>query len=196
MLRHCLIGAVAATSFWSAAASAAVTIDINESGPDVVATASGTLDIAGLSNVGTPTIDPFIWSTRAAIGFATSQGVQYSGLTGPGSFGTGAALTASSYNGNFLFLGNALSIVVQPQFSSGGPLTGQASWLGQTFASLGLTPGQYVWTLPNDAITVNVGSASAVPEPSTWTMLLLGFGALGFAMRRRKQTDVIIRRAA
>jgi hypothetical protein len=25
-----------------------------------------------------------------------------------------------------------------------------------------------------------------VPEPATWTMMLLGFGAIGFAMRRRK----------
>lgn len=27
--------------------------------------------------------------------------------------------------------------------------------------------------------------AGAVPEPATWGMMLLGFGALGFAMRRR-----------
>ena len=27
---------------------------------------------------------------------------------------------------------------------------------------------------------------NAVPEPGTWAMMLLGFGALGFAMRRRK----------
>lgn len=27
---------------------------------------------------------------------------------------------------------------------------------------------------------------SAVPEPSTWAMMLVGFGALGFSMRRRK----------
>lgn len=28
-----------------------------------------------------------------------------------------------------------------------------------------------------------------VPEPSTWAMMLLGFGAIGFAMRRRKSTQ-------
>ena len=29
-------------------------------------------------------------------------------------------------------------------------------------------------------------SVTAVPEPATWTMMLLGFGAIGFTMRRRK----------
>lgn len=28
---------------------------------------------------------------------------------------------------------------------------------------------------------------SAVPEPSTWAMMLLGFGAVGFGMRRRRE---------
>ena len=27
----------------------------------------------------------------------------------------------------------------------------------------------------------------AFPEPATWAMMLFGFGAIGFAMRRRKQ---------
>lgn len=30
------------------------------------------------------------------------------------------------------------------------------------------------------------GIGGAVPEPSTWAMMLLGFGATGFAMRRRR----------
>ena len=30
-------------------------------------------------------------------------------------------------------------------------------------------------------------SFAAVPEPSTWAMMLLGFGAVGFAMRRRRR---------
>jgi len=28
---------------------------------------------------------------------------------------------------------------------------------------------------------------SAVPEPGTWAMMLLGFGAVGWVMRRKKQ---------
>ena len=38
-------------------------------------------------------------------------------------------------------------------------------------------------------------AASPVPEPMTWAMMLMGFGAVGYAMRRRKQTKLTIRRA-
>jgi len=34
---------------------------------------------------------------------------------------------------------------------------------------------------------VNVSPVGAVPEPATWAMMLLGFGAVGFAMRRRQR---------
>ena len=38
-------------------------------------------------------------------------------------------------------------------------------------------------------------SDGAVPEPSTWAMMLLGFGAVGFAMRRRKVAAGLVRLA-
>ncbi|WP_238941225.1 PEPxxWA-CTERM sorting domain-containing protein [Sphingomonas beigongshangi] len=50
------------------------------------------------------------------------------------------------------------------------------------------------------AVLVDVGSVSwtltpftaAVPEPATWAMMILGMGAVGFAMRRRKQTVRVV----
>jgi hypothetical protein len=36
------------------------------------------------------------------------------------------------------------------------------------------------------------GTAGAVPEPATWAMMLVGFGAVGFAMRRRKNVNTKI----
>jgi hypothetical protein len=29
--------------------------------------------------------------------------------------------------------------------------------------------------------------SASVPEPATWAMMLLGFGAIGFAMRRNRK---------
>lgn len=38
-----------------------------------------------------------------------------------------------------------------------------------------------------DDVSLDLAAAPAVPEPATWTMLMAGFGAVGFAMRRRQK---------
>jgi VPDSG-CTERM motif len=56
-----------------------------------------------------------------------------------------------------------------------------------TFASLGVTPGTYVWTWgtgANHNFTLQIGSA-AVPDGGT-TVSLLGFALLGLAAVRRR----------
>jgi hypothetical protein len=35
--------------------------------------------------------------------------------------------------------------------------------------------------------SITIRQANAVPEPATWAMMLLGFGAVGFAVRRRRK---------
>jgi hypothetical protein len=40
--------------------------------------------------------------------------------------------------------------------------------------------------LPDDTRVHGVGVVAAVPEPSTWAMMILGFGALGFFAYRRR----------
>jgi hypothetical protein len=53
---------------------------------------------------------------------------------------------------------------------------------GNLFVGLNLTNGQQV-------LFDNVRVTSAVPEPATWAMMLLGFGLVGFGIRSsRKQT--------
>lgn len=47
------------------------------------------------------------------------------------------------------------------------------------------TPGTSNGAFGGDVAFV---AASAVPEPGTWLMMLIGFGLLGGAMRRKKQT--------
>lgn len=38
--------------------------------------------------------------------------------------------------------------------------------------------------------TLSLASTAAVPEPSTWALMIVGFGAVGYAMRRRQKFAV------
>ena len=70
---------------------------------------------------------------------------------------------------------------------AGDVIAGQFVFMnnGQDFGALFTDDWTAGWVGEQDAwLTVNF--ASGVPEPSTWAMMLLGFGAAGFAMRRRK----------
>ena len=52
--------------------------------------------------------------------------------------------------------------------------------------AVGLGTAYSVTTDPNSAFFAQTGSVSAVPEPSTWAMMLLGFAGIGFMAYRRK----------
>ena len=47
------------------------------------------------------------------------------------------------------------------------------------------TPGTTAGSISG---TVAFSSVAAVPEPGTWALMLVGFGAVGFSMRRRRAT--------
>lgn len=52
--------------------------------------------------------------------------------------------------------------------------------------------GRYVFNVRNGNVTPAPG---AVPEPATWALMLLGFGAIGSALRRRQSSSLRIRYA-
>jgi hypothetical protein len=66
------------------------------------------------------------------------------------------------------------------------------------FLDIGTGDGQYVWNVGNlnsaDGLVFG-GSSGSVPEPSTWALMLFGFGAIGFAMRKRSNVRTTIRYA-
>jgi hypothetical protein len=76
-------------------------------------------------------------------------------------------------------------------YASGAPLSDTATYAGQSFATLGLAPGVYLYTFGSgtNADTFTVEVSAPVPEPSTWAMMLIGFAGLGFAGYRASRRE-------
>jgi hypothetical protein len=183
-----------------AQAEASVVIDISQTGGDVVATGGGTLDLTGLTFFESAPVGGMgavIPSLGTAIVGPDVVADLYEGASGPASFGPGL-LTFGSDNSGLAFgvAGSlfAFPVVAVPNgYVSGAPLLGSSTFAGETIASLGLTPGTYVYTwnsapADDDSLTVNV---SGVPEASTWAMMVLGFIGLGFAAFRRSHKTMV-----
>ena len=183
---------------WAApAARGAATITFTQSGGNVVATGGGTVNLAALTFFTGLMAGPEVSPAKAvAIVGSGVDGSTYRGISGPTSFGSGASKIATSQTGDFFgvigasgFFGSNPLIVVPTGYTSLTPLAANDTWTGQTFASLGMTPGTYTWTWGNgataDSLTVNIGSA-AVPEPG-WAALAVvaAVGAAGARWRRR-----------
>ena len=81
--------------------------------------------------------------------------------------------------------------VMQFQLYSGAP--GSGEFLGQSTYTPGATlnfgagAGSYYAEVTPAGIGVGGGIPSAVPEPSAWALMLVGFGGLGVAMRSRRK---------
>jgi PEP-CTERM motif len=170
-------------------------IDITQVGGDVVATASGAIDLTGLTQglSGIILAPGFVSPAdgEAVVGANGASFDEYSGVSGPASFGPGSFTPGSSGSGgpigvdesSFNLIGQPPVLIVPLGYVSGTALSGSSTFDGQTIASLGLTPGTYVYTwggsaAQGDSLTVKIRS---IPEPSTWAMMLMGFAGLGLA---------------
>jgi hypothetical protein len=189
------LGAAAAIGVGLSAPSvqAGYVVDLTQQGGDVVATGSGSIDLTGLSLLD--------GTESPASGMSPADGLIVTGptsevvfdvyqeaTTGPESFGSGGDTTGSSGAGDGVaIVGGGEFIDVPHGYVSGARLSDTSTYDGATFASLGVTPGRYEWTWgsgANQNFTLVIGPA--VPESSTWAMMLLGFAGLCFAGYRAR----------
>jgi hypothetical protein len=150
--------------------------------------------------------------------FGTGSGSAITNLTANLNFGTpglridGYALATAGAVGAALLDGfsttnvanyNADLAVIQA-FLAGSPVAaysqvGTPNGLSRDLSSVPLDPNNfYVITIDgkgnagNSIYSGNL-SATSVPEPATWAMMLAGFGLIGFAMRRQRQSHPKVR---
>lgn len=145
-----------------------------------------TFELTG-SRTATFTLDdsiPDSFNTSALIGdqiFFNAVAGTFGGSAGTGniSFGTNliADLNIQSANLGFTQLSTTSALFT-------GPASNPTFNLGTFNLSGGFTAGPAV-------LTISQAAVAAVPEPGTWAMMLLGFGAVGFAVRRRRSTVTV-----
>lgn len=187
-----------------APAQAGYLVDLAQQGANVVATGSGAIDLTGLSFLYQSGDVGFIAPNFAEIftGPNFTPDDYYTGYTGPTSFGSGAnGIAATTGSGDIvgvgqIFTGNSslLGILAVPlNYVSGAPLSDTSTFTGQTFSTIGVTPGTYEWTWgtgANQNFTLVI--ESAVPETSSWVMMILGFCGIGFMASRRKSKPAMM----
>jgi len=174
---------------------AGVIINMEQIGPNVVATGGGSIDTTDLTPVGTLSNSAFVFaafpfgSYVSVGGTTTVDQVAYGSITGPASFGSGDQHFATSGSGDVFGVIADLQLNLPPGYISGSPLSATSTWSGESFSSLGLTPGSYTWTWGTgahaDSFTLNIGVP--VPEPTTLTMALFaGLAGIGARLWSRR----------
>jgi hypothetical protein len=136
--------------------------------------------------------------TLSNLGATTITGMMFDGVPGNTVFDIIAtpATSPGSANGRAISsvdgpLGMTVAAVYSNQLQVGGTFFGDLyTKLDLTFGGGGLGRGgvlTYVADTDN-ADSKKGGITPGVPEPGTWGMMIFGFGAVGYAMRRRRAT--------
>jgi PEP-CTERM motif-containing protein len=200
MKRITILAVVASLcGLWLAApsAQAAYLVELMQQGNNVVATGSGALDITaltkGLNQSGDGTsIDASIAQFQTGP-FIVGVGLdELSPISGPANFGSGG-LHGGTGTGDALgiFPASNPPVLLMPSgYQSGTPLSSHGTFSNASIASLGVTPGTYVYTWGTgahaDSFTLKIDAP--VPEPASLTLLAIGMvGFLGYRQRRRRQ---------
>jgi PEP-CTERM motif len=188
MMRSLTLTSVAILALGTVSAStaqASYVTTFEDVGSNVVEIGGGTLDLTDLSFASQGVSRSFVQPSAPVYvsGAGGFENVFKGDISGPADWGPGSATSASLSSGDAVGIEGSKKLIIVPQgYMFGAPLSETSTYLDTSLASLGLTPGTYVYswgTGPHaDTFTVDV-VASSVPEPSTWAMMLAGFAGLG-----------------
>lgn len=152
---------------------------------------------------------PITAARITGFGFDVDAAVNVSASTATGTFqfnSVGSGSIANSQSVDFCVVGaNNAGVQNSCSGNQGGPGIGQTSTGTFTLDLLNADDGSIVLSdfhtriqgINSTQLGIEGGSATGnvvppVPEPGTWALMLLGFGAVGFAMRRRRRIGAVL----
>jgi hypothetical protein len=171
-----------------AQSEAAVTVNIRESGSNVVADFSGSLTNPSCSSTGSASILGLIYwnaandysytfgqngqATACTLNFVSAQPLNTVSVDAAANAGSGGPVGVENRLGGTV-------LYVPLDYVWGSPISGSSTWNNQSFSSLHLNPGTYSFNLGADNVTINVGTVSQgtpVPVNSPLALLLATLG--------------------
>ena len=163
--------------------------DVRQVGADVSVTGSGSMDLDGLifgfNGVDGSRIIPSL--PLVVVGPTGSNSIDVffaDTFDSPFDFGIGDEIVADFGMGD-LFGVDFSGIGLPPGYISNSILFGSSVYNDQTFDTLGITPGTYVWTFETNNITNTITlNANVIPEPVS--IFVLGFLSAAVLSRRRR----------
>jgi hypothetical protein len=159
----------------------ALYITILEVGGNIVVSGTGSVNLTALTSAGSNAIVDRVDPDNASVTIVEGNGSyvvdQYSGFTGPTSFGTGAGSLGSNaaINSNNFGFDTVTGLIYVPQgYVSGSQLSGGTQYVGESYSSMGVDAGSYTWNWGSggnaDSITVQVGAPiTPTPTPTSTT---------------------------
>lgn len=192
-LKRAMVGALALAAMGATGAHAANTVvNFDDLQDGVVPDGYGGITWGGLWDVYSEDQDPYNASSYPARIY-NDYGYSTPGVSGDVAFSfsapvvfKGADVSGGYYEGvQFLMFNGATLVHTSAVLDQSSTPTFLASGYNGKVTSVEVRGVEDYYVL--DDVTYNAG----VPEPATWAMMLVGFGALGGAMRmaRRRQTD-------
>lgn len=188
---------------FTSVAHGAVTINIYESGGDVIAEVSGSFDTINCNSTVPGNAPGILYEdgtdTEVIVGANASAPVILCTPPAPNvssPFTGNINQLASSGTGDVFGIGGftaASEVIYLPRgYVSNTALSGSATFAGQTLSSLNLAVGTYASTAGAETVTITValtagGNATAVPAMPAWLLSLMSLLLAGLVYRRRER---------